>query len=474
MKTVFELSKKGRKAWQIPTCEAPEYELKRKFITEAETELPEVDELTLVRHYMELSKASFGVDDGFYPLGSCTMKYNPKVNEITASLKGFRDVHPLQKKRDIQGSIELICRLQKALCDITGMDAASLQPAAGAHGEFTGLKIIRKYHLSRGDVNRTKVIVPDSAHGTNPASSALCGMEIVNIASNEQGLVDLDALRAACDEHTAAFMLTNPNTLGKFEKQILDISRIVHDAGGLLYYDGANLNAIMGVARPADMGFDVVHLNLHKTFSTPHGGGGPGSGPVCVKAEFAEFLPTPVAMKDKSSTYSLIEPERTIGKVKAFYGNFNVLVKAYTYILVLGEEGLRNASEMAVLNANYLKKLLEKYDMHKGERCMHEFVLSMEKVKQDTGVSALDIAKAMIDCGIHPPTMYFPQIVHEALMFEPTETESKETLEEAAAAIIGIIDRAYTDPDSLKAAPTTTVVGRPDEVKAARTPKLRD
>ena len=474
MKTVFELSKKGRKAWQIPTCEAPEYELKRKFITEAETELPEVDELTLVRHYMELSKASFGVDDGFYPLGSCTMKYNPKVNEITASLKGFRDIHPLQKKRDIQGSIELICRLQKALCDITGMDAASLQPAAGAHGEFTGFKIIRNYHLSRGDANLTKVIVPDSAHGTNPASSALCGMEIVNIASNEQGLVDLDALRAACDEHTAAFMLTNPNTLGKFEKQILDISRIVHDAGGLLYYDGANLNAIMGVARPADMGFDVVHLNLHKTFSTPHGGGGPGSGPVCVKAELAEFLPTPVAMKDKSSTYSLIEPERTIGKVKAFYGNFNVLVKAYTYILVLGEEGLRNASEMAVLNANYLKKLLEKYDTHKGERCMHEFVLSMEKVKQDTGVSALDIAKAMIDCGIHPPTMYFPQIVHEALMFEPTETESKETLEEAAAAIIGIIDRAYTDPDSLKAAPTTTVVGRPDEVKAARTPKLRD
>ena len=474
MKTVFELSKKGRKAWQIPTCEAPEYELKSKFVTETETELPEVDELTLVRHYMELSKASFGVDDGFYPLGSCTMKYNPKVNEITASLKGFRDVHPLQKKRDIQGSIELICRLQKALCDITGMDAASLQPAAGAHGEFTGLKIIRKYHLSRGDVNRTKVIVPDSAHGTNPASSALCGMEIVNIASNEQGLVDLDALRAACDEHTAAFMLTNPNTLGKFEKQILDVSRIVHDAGGLLYYDGANLNAITGVAPPAGMGVDVVHLNLHKTFSTPHGGGGPGSGPVCVKAELAEFLPTPVAMKDKSSTYSLIEPERTIGKVKAFYGNFNVLVKAYTYILVLGEEGLRNASEMAVRNANYFKKLLEKYDTHKGERCMHEFVLSMEKVKQDTGVSALDIAKAMIDCGIHPPTMYFPQIVHEALMFEPTETESKETLEEAAAAIIGIIDRAYTDPDSLKAAPTTTVVGRPDEVKAARTPKLRD
>ena len=474
MKTVFELSKKGRKAWQVPTCEVPEYNFKGKYLTETEADLPEVDELTLVRHYMELSKASFGVDDGFYPLGSCTMKYNPKVNEITASLKGFSDLHPLQKKRDIQGSIELMCRLQKALCDITGMDAASLQPAAGAHGEFTGLKIIRKYHLDRGDVQRTKVIVPDSAHGTNPASSALCGMEIVNIPSLDNGLVDLNALKAACDDKTAAFMLTNPNTLGKFEKQILDISNIVHDCGGLLYYDGANLNAIMGIARPADMGFDVVHLNLHKTFSTPHGGGGPGSGPVCVKAQLAEFLPTPVAMKDKSSTYSLIEPEKTIGKVKAFYGNFNVLVKAYTYILVLGEEGLRNASEMAVLNANYLKKLLKKYDLHPDERCMHEFVLSMEKVKQDTGVSALDIAKSMIDVGIHPPTMYFPQIVHEALMFEPTETESKETLEEAAAAISAIIDRAYKDPESLKRAPETTIVGRPDEVKAARSPKLRD
>ncbi len=474
MKTVFELSKKGRKSWQIPTCDVPEYEFKSKFLTETETELPEVDETTLVRHYMELSKASFGVDDGFYPLGSCTMKYNPKVNEITASLKGFSGLHPLQKKRDVQGSIELMCRLQKALCDVTGMDAASLQPAAGAHGEFTGLKIIRKYHTDRGDFKRTKIIVPDSAHGTNPASSTLCGMEIVNVPSTADGLVDLEALKVVCDENTAALMLTNPNTLGKFDKNILSISRIVHDCGGLLYYDGANLNAIMGVARPADMGFDVVHLNLHKTFSTPHGGGGPGSGPVCVKAELAEFLPSPVAMKDKSSTYSLVEPEKTIGKVKSFYGNFNVLVKAYTYILVLGEEGLRNASETAVLNANYFKKLLEKYDLNPNERCMHEFVLSMEKVRSETGVSALDIAKAMIDLGIHPPTMYFPQIVHEALMFEPTETETKETLEEAAAAIIGIIDRAYTDPESVKCAPVTTAVGRPDEVAAARNPKLRD
>lgn len=474
MTTVFELSKKGRKAWQIPTCEVPEYELKDKFLTETETELPEADELSLVRHYMQLSKASFGVDDGFYPLGSCTMKYNPKVNEITASLKGFADLHPLQKKRDIQGSIELMCRLQRALCDITGMDAASLLPAAGAQGEFTGLKIIRKYHTDRGDECRNKVIVPDSAHGTNPASAALCGMQVVSIPSESDGSVNLQALREACDEHTAAFMLTNPNTLGKFEKKVKDVAAIVHAAGGLLYYDGANLNAIMGVARPADMGFDVVHLNLHKTFSAPHGGGGPGSGPVCVKSELAAFLPAPVALKDKSSTYSLVEPEKTIGKVKAFYGNFNVLVKAYTYILVLGQDGLRNASEMAVLNANYLKKLLEKYDLKKDERCMHEFVLSMEKVKSETGVSALDIAKAMIDVGIHPPTMYFPQIVHEALMFEPTETESKETLEQAANSIIDIIDRAYSDPVSIKAAPKTTPIGRPDEVAAARKPKLKD
>ena len=473
MKTVFELSKEGRSSYSLPTCEVLDYELDASFLTESAPELPEVDEVSLVRHYTELSNHAYGVDNGFYPLGSCTMKYNPKINEITASLNGFANLHPYQKKRDIQGSLELMYKLQESLKDITGMSGVSLQPAAGAHGEYTGLKIIKKYHKSRGQ-NRTKIIVPDSAHGTNPASSTLCGMQIVNIPSTADGLVDLDALKAVCDENTAGLMLTNPNTLGIFDKNILKISEIVHAVGGLLYYDGANLNAIMGVARPADMGFDVVHLNLHKTFATPHGGGGPGSGPVGVCEKLVDFLPAPIVTKDKSGSFSLTNPDRTIGAVKSFYGNFNVLVKAYTYILVCGYEGLRNASEMAVLNANYLKKLLEKYDYQKGLTCMHEFVLSMKKVHDETGVSALDIAKAMIDGGIHPPTMYFPTIVAEALMFEPTETETKETLDESAKMILDIIDKAYTNPESLHNAPEKAYITRPDEVKAARDPKVSE
>lgn len=473
MKTVFELSKEGRSSYSIPTCEVLDYELDQSFVSESIADLPEVDEVTLVRHYTELSTKAYGVDNGFYPLGSCTMKYNPKINEITASLSGFTNLHPHQKKRDIQGSLELMYRLQESLKDITGMAQVSLQPAAGAHGEYTGLKIIKKYHAMRGE-NRTKIIVPDSAHGTNPASSTLCGLQIVNVPSTADGLVDLEALKAVCDENTAGLMLTNPNTLGIFDKNILKISEIVHGVGGLLYYDGANLNAIMGVARPFDMGFDVVHLNLHKTFATPHGGGGPGAGPVGVCEKLVDFLPAPIVTKDKSGSYSLTNPDKTIGAVKAFYGNFNVLVKAYTYILINGYAGLRNASEMAVLNANYLKKLLEKYDYKKGEICMHEFVLSMQKVHDETGVSALDIAKAMIDCGIHPPTMYFPTIVPEALMFEPTETESKETLEASAKLILDIIDRAYSSPKELHDAPQKAYIGRPDEVKAAREPKVSE
>ena len=473
MKTVFELSKEGRSAYQVPSLAVAEYKLGEEFLTQAPAELPEVDEVTLVRHYTELSNNAYGVDNGFYPLGSCTMKYNPKVNEITASLNGFANLHPLQKKRDIQGSLELMYRLQESLKAITGMAGVSLQPAAGAHGEYTGLKIIKKYHRLRGD-NRNKIIVPDSAHGTNPASSTLCGMQIVNIPSTADGLVDIEALKAVCDENTAGLMLTNPNTLGIFDKNILEISKIVHGVGGLLYYDGANLNAVMGVARPADMGFDVVHLNLHKTFATPHGGGGPGSGPVGVCEKLVEYLPNPVVVKDKSGSYSFNEPENSIGQVKAFYGNFNVLVKAYTYILVLGKEGIRNGAEMAVLNANYLKKLLEKYDYKKDQLCMHEFVLSMKKVHDETGVSALDVAKAMIDGGIHPPTMYFPNIVAEALMFEPTETESKETLEWAANLILSIIDEAYTNPEKLHNAPAKAYIERPDEVKAARDPKVSE
>lgn len=473
MKTVFELSKEGRSSYSIPTCEVLDYELDQSFVSESMADLPEVDEVTLVRHYTELSTKAYGVDNGFYPLGSCTMKYNPKINEITASLSGFTNLHPYQKKRDIQGSLELMYRLQESLKDITGMAEVSLQPAAGAHGEYTGLKIIKKYHAMRGE-NRTKIIVPDSAHGTNPASSTLCGLQIVNVPSTADGLVDLEALKAVCDENTVGLMLTNPNTLGIFDKNILKISEIVHGVGGLLYYDGANLNAIMGVARPFDMGFDVVHLNLHKTFATPHGGGGPGAGPVGVCEKLVDFLPAPIVTKDKSGSYSLTNPDKTIGAVKAFYGNFNVLVKAYTYILINGYAGLRNASEMAVLNANYLKKLLEKYDYKKGEICMHEFVLSMQKVHDETGVSALDIAKAMIDCGIHPPTMYFPTIVPEALMFEPTETESKETLEASAKLILDIIDRAYSSPKELHDAPQKAYIGRPDEVKAAREPKVSE
>ena len=474
MKTVFELSKEGRSSYSLPTCEVLDYNLDQSFLSESEVELPEVDEVTLVRHYTELSNKAYGVDNGFYPLGSCTMKYNPKINEITSSLSGFANLHPYQKKRDIQGSLELMFRLQEHLAAITGMAGVSLQPAAGAHGEYAGLKVIRKYHISRGEANRTKIIVPDSAHGTNPASSALCGMQIVNVPSTKEGLVDIEALKAVCDENTAGLMLTNPNTLGIFDKNILQISEIVHGVGGLLYYDGANLNAIMGVARPADMGFDVVHLNLHKTFATPHGGGGPGAGPIGVCDELLEFLPSPVVTKDKSGSYSFSEPNKSIGSVKAFYGNFNVLVKAYTYIIINGYEGLRNASEMAVLNANYLKKLLEKYDDKKGEICMHEFVLSMKKVYDETGVSALDIAKAMIDCGIHPPTMYFPTIVPEALMFEPTETETKETLDICAKMILDIIDSAYTNPQELHNAPKKAYIGRPDEVKAARDPKVSE
>ena len=354
------------------------------------------------------------------------------------------------------------------------MAGVSLQPAAGAHGEYTGLKIMQKYHQLRGETNRNKIIVPDSAHGTNPASSTLCGMQIINVPSTADGLVDIEALKAVCDENTAGLMLTNPNTLGIFDKNILEISKIVHGVGGLLYYDGANLNAVMGIARPADMGFDVVHLNLHKTFATPHGGGGPGAGPVGVCEKLVEYLPSPVVVKDKSGSYSFSDADKSIGQVKAFYGNFNVLVKAYTYILVLGKEGVRNASEMAVLNANYLKKLLEKYDYRKGEICMHEFVLSMKKLHDETGVSALDIAKAMIDGGIHPPTMYFPTIVDQALMFEPTETESKETLDFAAELILSIMDEAYSNPQKLHDAPQQASIKRPDEVKAAREIKVSE
>ena len=475
MKLVFEKSKAGRRAVPLPENEliglyAPTSEWQRN----EPARLPELSEVDVVRHYTALSKRAFGVDDGFYPLGSCTMKYNPKVNEAVASWRAFADIHPLQPAETAQGCLDVLYRMQQMLSEIAGMDATTMQPAAGAHGEWTGLQLIRAYHMDRGDIKRTKVIVPDSAHGTNPASAALCGFDVVNVPSDADGYIDVAALRIVMDETVAALMLTNPNTLGKFEKSILRISDIVHGKGGLLYYDGANMNAIIGTAKPGDMGFDVVHWNLHKTLSTPHGGGGPGSGPVGCKSFLEKYLPVPV-IEEENGVYRLTEDRpKSIGRVKAFYGNFLVAVKAMCYLLTLGAQGIRKASEHAVLNANYMLQSLQKYSsLVHDSPCMHEFVMDLSALKQRTGVSALDIAKALIDKRIHPPTMYFPLIVHEALMIEPTETESVETLDEAIRMIKDVIAQAETDPEKLHQAPVTTPVGRPDEVAAARKPVLR-
>jgi len=402
------------------------------------------------------------------------MKYNPKLNEEVADLPNFTNIHPLQPEHTMKGCIEAMGDLGKKLGEITGMDAFSLQPSAGAHGEFTALLVIRAYHEKRGDHARNKILVPDSAHGTNPASAAMVGCEIVNIPSDKDGNVDIEELKKTVGNDTAALMLTNPNTLGLFETHIKEIAEIVHKAGGLLYYDGANLNAIMGRLRPGDMGYDIVHLNLHKTFSTPHGGGGPGSGPIGCKKFLEEFLPVPVVTgSDGSYKLDYNRPD-SIGRVRNFYGNFLVFLRAYAYILTLGSEGIRESSGYAVLNANYLKKKLEKeYDVAFDRICMHEFVLTLEKIKEETGVSALDIAKGLIDDGIHPPTMYFPLIVHEALMFEPTETESKSTLDFTAEVMIKLKKEAYSNPEKLHGYPYTRPIGRVDETKAAREPVLR-
>ena len=402
------------------------------------------------------------------------MKYNPKVNEEAAALPGFKKLHPLQPLSTAQGALEVLWNAERLLCEITGMDAMTFEPAAGAHGEFTGLLLIKAYHVHRGDEKRTKIIVPDSAHGTNPASAAMCGYQVVSIPSREDGCVDLDQLRQAVGEDTAGLMLTNPNTVGLFDKNILEITEIVHQAGGLCYYDGANLNAVMGIVRPGDMGFDVVQLNLHKTFSTPHGGGGPGSGPVGCKQFLAQFLPGSRPVKDEAGNLTFGVEEHSIGKVKQFYGNFLVVVKALSYILTLGREGIPAAAKNAVLNANYMRvKLSDVYEMAYDEICMHEFVMSLEHLKHEKGVTAMDIAKSLLDYGIHPPTMYFPLIVHEALMVEPTETESQETLDEAIEVFHKIYQEALDNPQSLHSAPHNTPIGRPDEVTAARKPVLR-
>lgn len=474
MKLMFERSVPGRKGCRIPASDVSHAALPESLRREAPLRLPELSEVDVSRHYSDLERQVYGVNDGVYPLGSCTMKYNPAVCEQAASLEGFTDVHPLQPTESAQGCLEAMAEAGERLCKLVGMDEMTFQPAAGAHGEFLGLLLIKAYHRSNGSAQRNTIIVPDSAHGTNPASASMAGMRVVNIPSAPDGTVDLAALRRAVGPDTAGLMLTNPNTLGVFDRNILEITKIVHDAGGLCYYDGANMNAIMGAARPGDMGFDVVHLNLHKTFATPHGGGGPGAGAVGCKAFLAPFLPERLPQRNADGTFGLANPAKSVGCVKAFYGNFLVVVRALCYIVMLGGDGLKSASENAVLNANYLRVLLkDACPVATQGLCMHEFVLSLEQLKKDTGVSAMDVAKSMIDRGMHPPTMYFPLIVHEALMFEPTETEGKETLDTAADAVKEILKRAKTDPQSLHDAPVTTPIGRPDEVGAARKPVLR-
>lgn len=474
---IFERSREGRYAYSLPQSDiktdSVESILDDKFIRKNKAEFPEVAELDLVRHYTELSNKNFGVDSGFYPLGSCTMKYNPKINEKVARIPGFAESHPLQEEEQVQGSLEIVYSLQEELKEITGMDEVTLQPAAGAHGEWTALMIFKAYHLDNGEGHRDEVIVPDSAHGTNPASASFAGFKAVTVKSNERGEVDIEDLKRVVNENTAAIMLTNPNTLGIFEKNIMEIREIVHEAGGLLYYDGANLNAIMDKVRPGDMGFDAVHLNLHKTFTGPHGGGGPGSGPVGVKKELASYLPKPMLIKDGDTFKYDNDIKNSIGRVKPFYGNFGIYLRAYTYIRTMGAEGLREVSEAAVLNANYIKaSLKDHYEIPYEQYCKHEFVLSGSKQKEH-GVRTLDMAKRLLDFGVHPPTIYFPLNVEEGMMIEPTETESKETLDYFIDAMIQIAEEAKNDPDKVLEAPHSTIIDRLDETTAARKPVLK-
>ena len=473
---IFEMSRPGRRACSLPDLDVPappaDELLPAELLRESPPPLPELTTRDVVRHFTRLSQKNFAVDTHFYPLGSCTMKYNPKVNELLASLGGFVDAHPYAAEQ-APGVVELMVSLGEALCEITGMDAVSLQPAAGAHGELAGLMIVQAYHASHGG-RRKVALVPDSAHGTNPASCTLAGLDVREVKSARNGLLDMKSFREQLSDRVAVMMITNPNTLGLFERDVLTIARELHDHGALLYLDGANLNAIMGVARPGDFGVDVMHLNLHKTFGTPHGGGGPGAGPIAVKDALAPYLPTPVARRDAAGRAFLDDdrPE-SIGKVRSFYGNVGVMVRAYAYIRALGAEGIREAAERAVLNANYLlRKLAPRYPVPYGERCMHEFVATGEPFLEH-GVKTLDIAKRLIDYGMHPPTIYFPLIVREALMIEPTETESRETLDRFADAMLKIAEEAERSPEILLSAPNTTEFSRFDEVAAGRKPRLR-
>ncbi len=471
--TIFGLSSPGRVGVSFPDADVPRAELPESLLR-ADLPLPELAEVDVVRHYMHLSTFNYSVDSGFYPLGSCTMKYNPKIDEDTCRLPGFLYTHPLQPIETVQGNLALMYTLQEWLKEISGFAAVTLQPAAGAHGEFTGVLIMRAYHKSRGDYKRTKMLIPDSAHGTNPASSGMIGLEVVQIPSDARGNVDLEALKAQCDDTVVGLMLTNPNTLGLFDEHVEEVIKIVHECGGLVYGDGANLNALLGIVRPGDLGFDVMHFNLHKTFAVPHGGGGPGSGPVGVAAHLADFLPEPVVgiIEDGDEEipplYGFVRPPKTIGRMKAFHGHFGGgLVRAYTYIAMHGAEGLRQVAEHAVLNANYLQaRLRGVYPIPYDRICMHEFVA--EGRIEGSDVRALDIAKRLMDYDFHPPTNYFPLIVHEALMIEPTETENKNTLDRFADAMIKIAEEARTQPELLREAPHKTPFGRMDEVRAAR------
>ncbi len=471
--TIYELSAKGRTGVNFPKSDVPQTELPKAFLRK-DLPLPELSELDVVRHFTHLSSLNYCIDGGFYPLGSCTMKYNPKINEATARIPGFALTHPHQPENTIQGNLALMFDLQETLKEISGFSAVSLEPAAGAQGEFVGVSIIRAYHRSRGDAKRTKMLIPDSAHGTNPATSAMSGFEVLPVPSDSRGNVDLEALRAVSDDTIAGLMLTNPNTLGLFDENVLEVVKIVHAAGGLVYGDGANLNALLGITRPGDLGFDIMHFNLHKTFSTPHGGGGPGSGPVGVTPELAEFLPAPIVAMVEEGTddlaplYSLVTPKHTIGRVKSFYGQFGMMVRAFTYIRMYGPDGLRKISEYAVLNANYLlSKIRHAYHLPFDRTCMHEFVV--EGMWPDVpDIHALDIAKRLMDYKFHPPTNYFPLIVHEALMIEPTETESIQTLDAFADALLKIAEEARTNPELLKEAPHITPIGRLDELRAAK------
>ncbi|MBI4259850.1 MAG: aminomethyl-transferring glycine dehydrogenase subunit GcvPB [Actinobacteria bacterium] len=470
----MEASRPGRRAWSFPELDVRETRIPDEHRRAGPPALPEVAERDLVRHFTRLSQSNYGVDTGFYPLGSCSMKYNPKLAEAAAAIPGFQRVHPHQPEATVQGALQLVWRLERALCELTGMARVTFQPAAGASGELTGLLLMRAYHTKQGNP-RTKVIIPDSAHGTNPASVTLAGYRVVAVPSNDRGLVDLDALRGLVDEDVAGFMVTNPNTLGLFEEEIQGITRAVHEVGGLVYYDGANLNAIMGRVRPGDMGFDIVHMNTHKTFATPHGGGGPGAGPVGVAPRLVPFLPAPTVERDDDTGEFRLDHDRpdSIGRVHGFFGNFGVLVRAYAYVYGYGGDGLKAVSEAAVLNANYLAALVgEAYPLAYPGRPMHEFVATARRLRKH-GVRAMDVAKRLIDLGYHPSTVYFPLVVEEALMVEPTETESRETLEAFAEAMLQVAREAARDPDLLHEAPVTTPVRRLDEAGAARNLKLR-